>query len=224
MLVLNNKKTSTALLLVSIVPLLFLLRYQINVFGRINGSLLEDQRYSSALSWLKDNTEKNSVILANDSISAYIPMLTDNYILFNHYVGFHIMSDYEVEERYLVSRMFSGLTKEQLKTDFRKYAGVGNSIHQVNFINRKIRICLKLKSILTNLNCGNLISVYDMKGESYFDALMERYYVIKKDPKKFLDMYRVSYVVVDKQKDVYLLPKAYKLIWSSEDFSVFVVK
>lgn len=197
------------------------IKYQFGVWKSVSSVNLASEKYAPLIYWFEQNGEKNSVILANDNVSNYIPLLTDKYILFNHYVSFHIMSDYEVEERYLVSMVFTKLTKEKLINDFREYSGVGNSIHEINLLNRKNKLCIKSEFLLGDLNCGRFFDIYSFKGDSYFNNLMDRYYVIKKDPKKFLDMYNVSFILKDTKDKDWIIPKNFKLLFADDKFEVY---
>ncbi len=211
-----------------LLPLMVILFFLINVksgqFGvwkRINNKLLVNESYIEPLLWLRDNAKAGSVVLANDDISEYIPLLTNNYVVFNNYVGFHIVSDDEVTDRYLVSRIYSGLTLDQIKTDFRKYAGVGNAIHQYNLINRTSKECIVFKRLISSLFCDSLIGPYDIKGDKYFNDLNLNFESILKKPTDKLNEYSVSYVLIDMDNDKWKIPRYLKLIWSNERYSIY---
>ncbi|KND46787.1 MAG: hypothetical protein AB201_03310 [Parcubacteria bacterium C7867-006] len=196
---------------------------QVGVWKRINNKLFINDSYAEPLSWLKDNTKPGSVILANDSISEYIPLLTNDYVVFNNYVGFHIMSDGEVEDRYLVSRMYSGLDLSQIKNDFRKFAGVGNAVHQYNLANRNSKICFIFKRFLKDLSCKPLIGPYDIKGEEYFNDLKLSYDLILDKKNDKLKEYGVSYILVDKEYDKWNFLKSAKLVWSDDRYFIYKI-
>ncbi len=171
------------------------------------------------ISFINTLPEK-SVILANDSVSSYIPVMTKSYVAFHPNAELYLASNDEIEERYLVSRIFIDLDKAQLKSDFRKYAGVGNAVHKAKIVNRNAKICGYIKSVVS-LNCNTSTTTsYLLKGELYFDELIERYKFIKKNSGKFLDMYGVHYILVA-QNESWILPGDLKLVWSNQDYFVY---
>lgn len=165
-----------------------------NLFGVYNRSdeYLRGETYRDVLVWLKENTPAHSVVLADDKFSYYIPVATSDFVVFQPDGGLYLVPDREVEDRYLASRVFSNLTEEQLKADFRLYAGVGNAVHHFKVHNREVAIC----KMLHLPACGKPIpSAIADRGDAYFDDLYNRYLEVKKDPAATLTSFGVSYVL-----------------------------
>jgi hypothetical protein len=135
-----------------------------------------------------------------------------------------LASNQEIEERYLVSRVFSSLSLDEIKQDFRKYAGVGNAVHKSKVKNREGYICVFTKKILNNINCDDQINSnpYDLVGDKYFDELMNKYVYVKNNYQKYLEKYRVDFVVVN-NTDNWTLPSSYNLVWKDAAGSIFMV-
>lgn len=189
--------------------------------GRLD--MISIQEYAEPLEWFTTNANKDEVIwVLNQSLADYVPILTKQYVLFHPAAGLQIMPSYEVEERYLLSHSLENMTVEDLKKDYRKYSGVGNAVHQANTINRKVKICLFIENILpkiTKINCGDFVDSYSIRGEKYFESLLQRFSYITKNRQKFLDSYNVSYILLDKSTDNMSrfsnLPPVYKNIWKN---------
>jgi len=164
-----------------------------NTFQIVDSS----QKYELVTSFLRQSQLKEVTVFADDTVSSYIPPLTEHYVAFHPNGMLYLIGNTEAEERYLVSRMFSNIDKQQLKTDFRKYAGVGNAVHRANVHNRNRSVCSVFKKLVSNIDCGESVTPYSLRGEKYFDDLMERYSYIIKNKEKFLNMYNVDIIVVD---------------------------
>ncbi len=217
----KKNKIFVLFLTLPIILLSHLFIYEINIWRSIDKNLFANEAYEAPLLWLKNNTSKESVILANDSFSEYVYLISGNYVLFSPYVSFQVMSNKEVEDRYLASRIFDDLSLEQIRDDFRKFAGVGNAIHQANLLNRPGRLCFVVKNILDNIDCPSLVNPHDLKGESYFEDMKSNYDALVKNPKETLKKYHVSHIVIDEQNDKWIIPKSLRLIWHNERFKIF---
>lgn len=52
---------------------------------------LSNQKYMTVLSWLNDQTPKGSVVLANQAISAFIPVYTSNNVVWEDHASFYLL-------------------------------------------------------------------------------------------------------------------------------------
>lgn len=50
------------------------------------------QKYRPVLDWLQENTEPESVVMANDELSAYIPIYTDNNVVWEPHAAYYLVS------------------------------------------------------------------------------------------------------------------------------------
>lgn len=182
---------------------------------------LSTQSYKKILDKI-NSFDEGSVIMVNDDVSYYVPVMTKSYVLFSPNAGLNIVSNYEIEERYLVSRVFSNYSIDQIKLDFRKYSGVGNAVHASNVKNRGIKFCRALNFFI-NTSCPTPYTPVSLRGEAYFSDLNERYQIIKKDPHKFLKLYNVGYVVFENIDDGWRAPKFLEKIWSDGRYDLYKV-
>jgi len=188
----------------------------------LDTEIVSVQKYVEPLDWLNSNAPKESVLWSNGEVGYYIPIVTTNFQLFNPLGGLHLVSSNEMEERYLVSSYFDNLTLQDIENDFRKYAGVGNSIHQYKTYNRKVKICKIL-----GFYCGMETNAVSYKGNDYFIGLHKQYLnSIKPNLTNFLNKYNVSYILRDKTiKDDFNPSKILgtKLVWYNDFFEIYTI-
>jgi len=196
---------------------------QVNVWKRFNQNLLNEQRYSAVLSWLRENTPPDSVVLTNDRLAAYIPVETNNYVLFAPNSLLYLSSDTEVEQRYLLSRVFVDLPIEEIKREIRKYAGAGHTAHAHMVHNRAVKICRLVTVGSWENRCGEYTNQYALKGESYFGGLEVDHIYMKVHYTNELKKFNVSYVVVDRKNDTWDIPRDLLLVWKKDSFEIYRV-
>jgi hypothetical protein len=196
----KGKLLNSAGILVSGIILLFLLGSFIIDIRSVTTANIGVESYAAPLAWLAKNAPAHSVVLADDSFSYYVPVITHDYVLFQPDGGLYLMSDREVEDRYLASNIYSNLTLTDIKNDFRLYGGVGNAVHQYLIHNRDVDLC----RIFIRSKCGTIYpTAVAYRGEPYFDSLLARYEIMKENPTATLHQYGVSYVVVDSRTDTW---------------------
>lgn len=163
------------------------------------------QAYAAPLAWFERNVPEESVIWSDDAVAQYIPIMTRHYPLFHESVVLQAASDVEIEERYLLSRSLANLTAEDLKRDFHKYAGAGAAKAQPLAHNQRVWLCNMLARIRPRA-CPKYIDALTMRGEVYFEVLAERFAAVKKDKTALLERYSVSYLLIDRMRDMGNLP------------------
>ncbi len=62
----------------------------------VSPALYSEQRYGKVLSWLNENTEKDSVIVSDEPLSVLVPAYTHDNVFFAREANLHFMSDEEV--------------------------------------------------------------------------------------------------------------------------------
>jgi len=158
------------------------------------------QKYDAPLSWLREHEKEPSVIWVDPEsrLLHYVTITTPHYVLFHKGGGLHIVSDNEMEDRYLVSHYFS-LTEDQLIADYQQYGGTGNAIHPYKTHNRKVRLCTLLHLDVLGYACGTVTDMVTFKGPEYFDDLFARYQNdIRPNIAQKLAEYHVRYIVADR--------------------------
>lgn len=204
--------------------IIYFIIFQIRVWSILDKNLLSKEAYSNPLNWINENLPKNSIVFANDSFSGYIPIMTENYVLFHPNALLQIDSDKNIQNRYLVSRLFNNLELENIKNDMRKYAGAGHTAHRHMVHNRNVKFCKMLRLELTGKDCGQFETQYSIVGEKYFIDMENQYNLFRKNPADTLKEYGVNYVVYDKQNDKWSIPKFLELIWTDGRFEIFMVR
>jgi hypothetical protein len=167
-------------------------------FPTLNHTTLASESYAEPLAWLGSHTPPGSIIFADDQFSYYVPVMTHDFVQFQPDAGLYLMSDGEVADRYLASRMFDALSLTNIENDYRLYGGVGNAIHAYKTENRRRQLtCL----LTLKRNCAESTTAVSYRGESYFEGLYSSYQSILKNPQAELDRYGVNYIVIDSEND-----------------------
>ncbi|NBV76666.1 hypothetical protein EBR66_00655 [bacterium] len=199
---LENKKTISiyaALICVVVVGV-----YQLHDVYRFSAVLSSDPRtgeqYAPLFTWLNEHAQTGDVVLSPYDIGRYMPIMTTQFVLYHPNAELFLMSDREVEDRYLASHVFDSLTLSDIERDFRLYAGAGNSLHQYKTHNREVTLCRWLQQS----DCGVYATEFSWRGEAYFRSLLNRFQDIQRSPSKTLRTWNVRYVILDSIK----LPKS----------------
>lgn len=204
----NSTKQSaiSILFLVSLISLIHFSRVYWSYFsqqGGVNRLVEETFFYDAPLRWLENNITEPSVVMANthDPMLAYISEYTKHYVLFSNGGILHLVSNNEIEERYLVSRYFDNMTEQQIEQDFQMYAGVGNAVHQHKTHNREVKLCNLVRLNLFGVNCGVEMDAVTFRGKKYFDDLFSRYNLYKTTINDELKKFHVAYILENKKLD-----------------------
>ncbi len=161
------------------------------------------QEFAKPLAWLDEHVKEQSVIWAdpNAILNSYITIMTKHYVLFSAGGELHLVSNKEVEDRYLVARYFA-LTEADLEDDYWAYGGVGNAVHQWKTHNREVAVCNMLHLDRFGRPCGVMTDRVSWKGKSYFADLYARFEEeIRPNIVAELAKYHVSYIMRDSETD-----------------------
>jgi hypothetical protein len=151
------------------------------------------QKMGNLFNWFSDNTKKDSVIysLCNDC-SGFLPVYTDNNLYFNGYAGYYLMSDSEMEDRWLRQNIFSNniISPEFIKENER---GIWLNKFIDRYQNDMVRNMI-VKAIFRKT------FVLDPEvPQSYIDRVYEKYLAMKKENiEQALKKYEIDYIVLDK--------------------------
>lgn len=187
--------------------------------------IIDNQKLNAPLNWL-ENTEKNPVVIwADDSNSVtngYITVLTKHYVLSGGAL-LQLMSSKEVEERYLVSNYFNNLNLEDIKNDFKLYAGIGNAVHPAKVHNRRVVLCNFFQFNLFGVNCGEKTDAISLKGEKYFVDLHNKYAKeIVPNIDEYLKKYHVAYFLKNiRNNEIRPEKLGAREVYSDENFVIY---
>ena len=196
------------LVIVSFISLFGVLKYfneyniYFSVVDELKSQSLYLQKYAPPLKWLETNENKQSVIWTDSTyLIRYVPVMTKHYLLFTPGTShLHLLSNKELEERYLVYSYFNNLSLKDIENQYRDFAGVGNAVHQYKTHNRAVTLCKFFRLDFFGANCGELTDMVSFKGEAYFVNLYNQYHDdIKKNIEIELKKFNVRYAIKDKK-------------------------
>ncbi|OGZ40443.1 MAG: hypothetical protein A3B04_02355 [Candidatus Portnoybacteria bacterium RIFCSPLOWO2_02_FULL_39_11] len=161
------------------------------------------QNYAQPLNWLANNAKEPIVVWVipyTSQINDYLTINTEHYSLFAVSGENYLVSQKEVEERYLTSNYFSNFSLTDIADALWEYGGVGNAVHQYKTHNREVKFCRILRLNLFGYDCGQeAVSAAAFKGPQYFIDLYNQYQnEIKPNIDRQLKKFNVSYILVDK--------------------------
>ena len=191
----------------------------------------ENQRTSAVLEWL-ENGEKDPVVIwidddSQSAIEGYITAATKHYVLFSIGGTLHLVSNQEVEERYLVSNYFNKLSLADLKNDFNLYAGLADAVHLYKTHNRKVILCRFFQLDKLGYDCGEKTDAFTLKGEKYFTDLYDQYTKeIVPNIGRYLKKYHVAYFIKDRRvdKDIDAGKIGMERVYYDDNFEVYKIK
>ncbi|MFA6459152.1 MAG: hypothetical protein WCV79_02015 [Candidatus Paceibacterota bacterium] len=176
------------------------------------------QEYAPPLRWLDLNLPEQSVIWANNAMSTYIPIMTDNYVLWNHLGALHLMPSDEVRDRYLVAWIGTSSSPRELVEHYREYAGAGEVWDYTDqFYKNRLRCIMRQ-------TCEADQEFADWIGTGKIGELQVRQTELKKDMQATLNKYSVKAVVADKTlgEDKYFdTLSMFEKVWNNERFVIY---
>ena len=161
------------------------------------------QLYAQPFDWLQER-EINPVVVWSEpinDITTYLPIITKHFVLYAWAGMMELLSDDEVQERYLVSQYFNNPTLEQLKDpdNMRVYLGRHDMPHAAKTEERKIKICRIIFFWDSNKDCGTPQTPAEYLGDAFFVDLENKFQNdIKPNIKAYLKKYHFSYILKDK--------------------------
>jgi len=195
-----------------------------------NPALRDDQSVAPTLAWLEKNETQSTIVWAplDSPINNNVTILTKHYVLFSMGGILHIVTDKEVEERYLLSKAFEPATIQDLERDYKFYGGSGNAVHASKTHNRSVTLCRLLHLNWFGAACGELTDPVTFKGEAYFAGLHKKLNNdIRPNLVRELASFHVAYLISDNKLHPKLaleikdrLPNA-TLVYSDARFSLF---
>lgn len=167
----------------------------------VNQSLWNTQQlYAAPYAWLQANESKSVVVWGNphDHSTDELPIFTRDFVLYAQPTLFDLVSNQEIQERYLVSNYFDNPTVDDLKNDLQYYVGRGDAFHHAKTVERGIKICRILYFWDKNKDCGVPPTSIDLIGEKLFNDMEQKFQTdIKPNIKTYLKKYNVSYILKD---------------------------
>lgn len=174
-----------------------------------------NQKYAAVLSWLKNNTPKDSVIYADGYLSHLIPVYTPNNVFYDRYANLFLMSDQEVADRFIINHYFEKLDNPFVIENVRSIYGVRYvDRHGHTVQSNKLRRLLGIKTVPETYLPQEAIAVFLERAET-----LQR--------KKFVNLispYRIDYFVFEKQDSARSKFESLRIarkVYESSDFVVY---
>jgi hypothetical protein len=171
----------------------------------------ESQKYMPVYAWLDAQITDPEVIWVDpkSDLTGTLPIYTKHYVLYSSVAALHLVSDNEIEERYLVANYLHEPqpTVKSITIDARNFEGVSRGFHLANTHNRGVKICRILQLFRIGYDCGvftNSETLNTPLGETMFKRYEEE---IKPHIKDEVEKFHVMYIMKDKQNDIDFHPE-----------------
>jgi hypothetical protein len=195
------KQNEIIVLFLTIMLIMFVFSRQYGeIFNYLSESITKEQMaelqsYRPIFDWLNINTERDDVVLSLDEkIEGYLPIYTHNNLYAFGYMGYYLMSDDELEDRWVRQNLFNN----NLNINYVKENNRGIWLNKFidKYQNESIRNKLIVK--LTGKKLPETILLPDVFAERVFN----RYEEAKKEKiDVVLKKYRVDYILLNKQDE-----------------------
>ncbi len=163
-----------------------------------------EQNFAKPFEWLQTHEQSPVVVWSDpqDEITSTLPIFTRHFTLYTPIGMWHLISEEELHERYLVSQYFNNPTVTDFKSDIGAYLGRQDVFHIQKTIERRIKICKIVYFFDKTHDCGVAQTSIELKGEEFFAGLKKKFAGdIKPHIKDYLRKYHVSYILKDVVKN-----------------------
>lgn len=155
------------------------------------------QQKSEVFDWLNSNSKENSVIYTLGGRYDYmIPVYTNNMVYRNFYASFFVVTQNEIDERWLIQNIFNKKFDKQYITENQREIWGNKFIDAYMFEENRRKIVSRIlfKNYLPNerIPVGNI------------DGILEKYNELKKMPiLDALKKYEINYILLCKEYEYY---------------------
>jgi len=159
-----------------------------NLFQK-NSSLADMQNYAPVFDWFNNNSEEGKVIYVLGKASAFISIYTRNYEYMNGYANAYLVSDSELEDRWVRQNIFLDINEEYIRSNSRGiwYNGLIDQ-YQNSIIRNKI-----IKALI-----GINIQAEPETPQAFIDRVYKKYQEVKKENiESALKKYEIDYILLD---------------------------
>jgi hypothetical protein len=180
-----------------------------------------------ALRWLDAQSAEPRVVWTDplSSLHMLVPNFTKDYLLFGIGGLMQLVSNDEIEERYLTAYSLSDLNERSIAADVQKFDGVGASLDTPNTLNRPVKFCHALHLDWMGRQCGATVDAQMLYGQHYKE-MFAQYESIRTHLRTELQKFHVSYIMKDLQSPDFhpeSLPFV-KEVYSDEHFKIYEVR
>ena len=150
------------------------------------------QNYAPVFDWLNNNAENDQVVYSNDQINSLIPIYTSQNVYFSPYSLIFLMTNDEVEKRFIISHYFEDFTYEYILSKYRSVFGTFYlNEHAHNRSKNKLRKFFGIAPV----------SYVEYPSEE-IERIIEKAKLLQSDSfENQIKTYQVDYLVWDKNKN-----------------------
>ncbi|MBP6885653.1 MAG: hypothetical protein KBC02_00180 [Candidatus Pacebacteria bacterium] len=216
----SSLKISTLLVLLSIGSAFLINNVQRAVpLGRLSiGGTSSVQSIAEPLRWLEAYVPEKSVVMANDVLSSYIPIMTKHAVAWSHAGSLYHMSIAEVEERFFMAQS-SALSRDQVLAKLGEIDGAGIERRLADSYHKQQLRCLLF------MPCHPTTSLSRFVGAERLDRLMIVQDRIRSDMYAALQRYNVDYLLVDTFVDIVpsTIMKYCVIVWNDDRYIIYKI-
>lgn len=193
--------------------------------ARFVDSWHEVQGYAAPLAWIDAQQQEPVVVWSqNEGLNTYLPTLSRDYVLYSLAAMFTLVSNQEIQERYLVASYFNNPNVDDLKANLWEYVGRQDAFHRAKTIERGIKICRIIFYFDKAHDCGVPPTSIELMGEPFFAGLERKFQnEIRPNIGSFLQKYHVSYIIKDTTLEPSWQPQKLgaQKVWSNSRYEVY---
>lgn len=156
------------------------------------------------LEWLDTRSEQSRVVWVhphNFRLNNNIVYYTKHYVILGNDGLLQLVSNEEVQERYLVASATSEISEKSIAADIWLYGFGGYAVDTADTRNREVRQCIRLRLYVFGIKCGEPTTTADIYAP-LFESMHARFLnEIQPNLKEKLQKYHVAYILKDVQND-----------------------
>ena len=197
----KNYKKPVAVLLIAVLFLLIIYKQKIDFIDTYKNiisplEILNVQSLMPVLDWFNRNTPPDSVIFVlSKEYDILIPIYTQNDVYRSGYAGMSLVSDDELENRWIVQNYWGDINADVVKNAHRS---IWINKFQDTYANKEVR--RKIFQLVT----GNQYPETILIEQKYIDRVLEKYNKFKEIGfEKAIKTYGVDYIILDTSDSVY---------------------
>ena len=168
------------------------------------------QEFAPIFSWLNENTSRDSVIMANESISQLAAVYTHNNVFFARNANLFLLPDVEVIDRFILNNIDKKFDRDFVITNVRSIYGVryideyGHTV-QSNKVRKLLRLPTKAEIYLP---------------EIAIDVFLTRAEYMKNNLAKEIAKYRLDYIILENGQPAFAKNIFQKTLFSAGNFII----
>ncbi len=135
------------------------------------------QDYAPVFQWLREHASNDAVVYANEDLSYWIPVYTSQNVFFSHNAGLFLVSDTELENRFLAQHFFDGIDERLIRDSERvlfgiRYVDQQGHVRQQNKLRKFFGITLLPYPLFPETEIQRITEIgHSMQRKSFREAL-----------------------------------------------------